>query len=159
MTTALNITFRKASRHDVDNLVALEKSSFPKKIYGSARLSAKDFRDYLTDSDYELTVAELDKKILGYYLLDVAQDDPSSANLDSMAVTQEFRKQGVGALLLREAEEVCKRHGFPAITLEVHEGNLRAYNLYNKMGYIEVERSPNYYDDDAAAIEMEKPLL
>lgn len=36
--------------------------------------------------------------------------------------------------------------------LEVHEGNVRARNLYRKLGFQEVGKRPRYYTDGAAAL-------
>lgn len=50
-------------------------------------------------------------------------------------VMEPFRRKGVARLLIRTAEEYCRRMGMKRIKLEVAANNPNAQDLYKKMGY------------------------
>ena len=78
-----------------------------------------------------------------------------------VAVTKEFRKNGIATQLLSEME-----NSFPkeiddiveSITLEVRESNEAAQKLYLKNGYKIVVVKSHYYKDGENAVYMIKRL-
>ncbi|MGE0634629.1 MAG: GNAT family N-acetyltransferase [Pseudobdellovibrionaceae bacterium] len=69
-----------------------------------------------------------------------------------------FQKQGCAEFLLssfleefRNAPEPFVKHD-SEVWLEVHEQNIKAIRLYEKMGFSKVGRRPRYYTDGSAAI-------
>ena len=63
----------------------------------------------------------------------------------NVAVAPEFRRRGIaGALILRLVEEL-RRTGSHCLTLEVRSSNAPAIALYEKLGFSQVGRRPNYY--------------
>ena len=66
--------------------------------------------------------------------------------------------RGVGRELLHAAERYARAHGCVALRLEVRYDNARAIALYEKLGYREFSRYPEYYADGATALRFEKSL-
>jgi len=64
-----------------------------------------------------------------------------------IAVKNEYRKKGIGSLLLEEILKI--KCGF--VTLEVRVHNINAIRLYEKHGFKTILKRPNYYSngDDA----------
>lgn len=56
-------------------------------------------------------------------------------NIHDFIVSPKFRKQGVGRFLLSEIENYARKKDYCKLNLEVRNDNLKAQNLYKKMGY------------------------
>ena len=84
-----------------------------------------------------------DGSVLGYAGLHVILDE---GYIDNVAVRPSCRRMGLGDKLL----DVFIRFGqanLAFLTLEVRPSNTPAVALYEKNGFKEVGRRPNYYDD------------
>lgn len=64
--------------------------------------------------------------------------------IDSLEVFPEYREQGVGTALMKQAIKIAKRNKVGAVELLVNEDNVAAKGLYEKMGFKCVPRK-NYY--------------
>jgi ribosomal protein S18 acetylase RimI-like enzyme len=67
-----------------------------------------------------------------------------------LASHPEFTRSGHMAALLQWL--IASQNATSELWLEVHEGNMKARNLYRKLGFNEVGRRPSYYADQSAAI-------
>lgn len=65
-------------------------------------------------------------------------------NIHDFIVAPNFRKQGVGEYLLNEIESYAKEKGYCKLSLEVRHDNLKAQNLYKKVGYSDC-KSPMFF--------------
>lgn len=158
MSSSLQFIFREATKKDLSRLSEIEKASFPAALYHDCILSKSEFRSYLKDKDYALNVITTDNDVIGYFLLDIAKDDPSASNLESMAIDEKWRGHKVGYAAMNFIEELSLKHGFGAVSLQVHERNTPAIGLYKKMGYEAIDEEPDYYSDGGSLIEMQKTL-
>lgn len=90
---------------------------------------------------FEITVAELDGKVVGFLVTRrVAVDEVEILNL---AVTPEKRRSGVATALLKPLLEAVPSRVF----LEVRESNTAAQKFYLSVGFAELSRRPWYYSD------------
>ena len=71
-----------------------------------------------------------------------ALEEDQSYYICGMAVQEEHRGKGIGAMLLEEAERTGRRLGFAKLSLIVFEQNVRARRLYLRHGYVETLRRP-----------------
>jgi streptothricin acetyltransferase len=79
-------------------------------------------------------VAEQEGRLVG--ILEVeAEIWRNTALVWALFVDKQWRGQGVGAKLLREAEKWAKRKRFRAIVLETQTNNVPAIRFYEKHGY------------------------
>lgn len=147
------IKYRVATLNDFDEVQAIENECF-KEPY-----STKDLRyEFEENPVNKIIVAENDGKVIGFidFLITF-----NSSTIMQVAVTKEFRGNGIATQLLSEMEK-----SFPkeiddlveTITLEVRESNEAAKNLYLKNGYKIVVVKSNYYKDGENAIYMVKRL-
>ena len=67
---------------------------------------------------------------------------PGSYYIDVVAVYPEFRGQGVGTQLMSLAFSQAKKGGFAELSLVVFEQNVRAVQLYQRLGFKIAKRSP-----------------
>jgi len=69
-------------------------------------------------------------------------------HLTAIIVRKEYRRRGLGELLLTAALEKARERGARTLTLEVRVSNTAAQSLYRKYGFREVGRRPKYYTDN-----------
>ena len=76
--------------------------------------------------------------------------------ITNVAVLPEYRRRGIAAKLLREAE----KNKMDFITLEVRESNIAAIRLYEKAGFEHMGIRPNFYDNPTEnAVIMTKHIV
>ena len=67
------------------------------------------------------------------------------ADMMNLAVSPEYRRQGVGEELVEQLMNHLRAKEASCLTLEVRASNDPAIALYRKLGFVEVGRRPNYY--------------
>jgi ribosomal-protein-alanine N-acetyltransferase len=77
----------------------------------------------------------------------VASLVPPDAELESIGVTAEFQKRGMGGRLVKEMGKNLRLRGVTKVHLEVRDSNLAAKGLYASLGFIEAGRRSGYYTD------------
>lgn len=131
---------RAADRDDLEALLAIHRSAFPRP-WTSATL-----REELERPDRAWVVVELAGVVVGY---GGVADLAGEAHVLSLAVADGHRRHGharhIVAELLGAASE---RFGARRATLEVRESNLAARELYRHCGFVEAGVRPGYYRGD-----------
>jgi ribosomal-protein-alanine N-acetyltransferase len=83
----------------------------------------------------------------------------SEAELETIVVAPEWKRQGVGRALLLELAAALREHGVTKVLLEVRDSNRAARQLYRSNGFEESGRRPGYYTDPKEdAVLMERSL-
>ena len=100
----------------------------------------KDTREVLNSkikaSPGSILVAAIDGQVVGnVYLL----QDSWNSFIFRLAVRKDFRKQGIGSLLMKEAENRLKSAGTAAISLFIREDDSELRYYYTKRGYEPME--------------------
>ena len=88
-----------------------------------------------------LLVAELDGRPAGFTFLEPAVDyftGQADGHIGMVAVAETAEGKGVGAALMRAAEDWARQNGYPRLHLNVFAANDRARRIYERSGY-EVE--------------------
>jgi len=85
----------------------------------------------------------------GFVLWRLAVDE---ADIVTLAVMPETRRQGLGTALLASALDTLRDQAVTRIFLEVAETNEAAIALYRKFGFVTAGRRPAYYANGAAAL-------
>jgi ribosomal-protein-alanine N-acetyltransferase len=80
------------------------------------------------------------------------------AEVLTLAVAPEARRQGIATLLLRAAKAHVGARGGTGVFLEVATGNAAALALYAREGFVEVGRRRRYYSDSADALVLRATL-
>ena len=94
-------------------------------------------QDYLA---YDFWIAAADGTVAGFLVLRrVAPDESEILNL---AVSPDFRRQGLATRLM----ETALQNFIGAFFLEVRESNEGARKFYKSLGFHEVSRRPEYYE-------------
>lgn len=116
-----------------------------------AELEALCFSDPWSEKSiaYELNnplslwlVAEVDGRVAGYI---GSQTVPPESDVMNVAVHPDFRRQGIAETLVSCLWGQLVQAGNTSLTLEVRASNAPAIALYEKLGFVQVGRRPNYY--------------
>ena len=87
-------------------------------------------------------VALVGEEVVGYV---GSQTVLGEADMMNVAVSPEHRRKGIAKeLLISLQNALCAKKAY-SLTLEVRASNAPAIALYERMGYIQVGRRPNYY--------------
>lgn len=92
---------------------------------------------------------------VAFILLHMVADE---AEILSLGVVPEARRQGIASGLLQFAESCLKKEGARRFFLEVSESNISAKELYNKAEYTLIHKRDAYYVDGSNALCLEKVM-
>ena len=70
------------------------------------------------------------------------------AHVTNIAVSQQYRRRGIGELLLIATIDLARELKANTMTLEVRASNIAAQNLYSKYGFVQMGIRNGYYLDN-----------
>lgn len=135
---------------ELDTIVAIERRAY------EFPWTPGIFRDCL-HAGYECWVLAAGSEVVGYGILSVAAGE---AHVLNVCVAPEYQGQGQGRRLLARLIDLARWHRAERIFLEVRPSNAGAIALYERTGFNEIGRRPNYYPakggrEDAIVMAME----
>lgn len=92
-----------------------------------------------------LWIVALDGQTVAGYV--GSQSVLGEADMMNLAVAPEYRRKGIGQQLVCVLIDRLQTSGVKSLTLEVRDSNENARALYNKLGFFEAGRRPNYYSN------------
>ncbi|MCK9222562.1 MAG: ribosomal protein S18-alanine N-acetyltransferase [Limnochordia bacterium] len=125
---------------DVDELVAIEKASFP--IPWSRESIV---RELVYNSVASYVGYKLDGRLVGYAGIWIVEDE---GHITNIAVYPEYRAQGIGSSLVEALIDLARRADVRIMSLEVRRSNQVAQSLYLKAGFQVVGVRKQYYSDN-----------
>lgn len=145
----MSIRIRKFKTDDFEDVLCIESESFAEhnpfaymhfyEMHGDMFLVA-EYLDFIVGF------------IVGYRL------NENEGRVFSLAVREEFQGRGIGAMLLDSLFKVFYSNLLKYATLEVRANNIKARNLYLKMGFIPCWIEKEYYSDGEDGIIMKMKL-
>ena len=120
----------------VTQVAELEKRCFPDPW--SERSIASELSNQLA----LWLVAEDNGVVTGYI---GSQTVPDESDMMNVAVHPDYRRRGIAEALVNTLCDALKKRGSVSLTLEVRASNEPAKALYEKLGFEQVGRRPNYY--------------
>lgn len=110
------------------------------------------FKSELENENSKYIIAILNNEIIGFAGIWQVIDE---AHITNIVVRKDFRRLGIGSLLLEKLINVCKNlESINSITLEVNEDNTTAQKLYEKFNFKVLGKRKKYYNNNKAAIIM-----
>lgn len=103
-----------------------------------------DLLEKIKNQDGVIYIAEIDNIPVGMIAgvfekqtdIDKLECIPSKpARILELIVSEKYRSQGIGLLLMNKIEEYFKKEGVDIIRVEVFEPNKNTHNFYSKSGY------------------------
>lgn len=130
------MTIENMSAAHVSQIAQLEKLCF------SDPWSEKSIETELS-CRLSLWLVALDgEMVVGYVGSQTVIDETDMMNI---AVHPEYRRRGIAEALIDALVNALREKGSRALSLEVRASNDPAITLYQKMGFSQVGRRPNYY--------------
>ena len=115
--------------------------------------SKEAFIEEVTNNKFaRYIVAKMNGQTVGYAGLWKVFDE---GHITNVAVHPEYRRNGVGFVLVKSLIDLAVQESITKMTLEVRKSNIPAQNLYMKFGFkIEGFRKEYYADNNEDAIIM-----
>ncbi|MBX3092410.1 MAG: ribosomal protein S18-alanine N-acetyltransferase [Cryobacterium sp.] len=136
---------RRADAGDLDGIMALESS-----IFGTDAWSSDTMRGELESEHCWYLVAfrpETPAHFDAYAGL-LAPQGAREADIQTIAVSPEQRRSGLGRLLMRTLINEAGKRGAQEVFLEVRADNTAAQELYRSLGFEQIAVRPRYYQPD-----------
>ncbi len=143
------ITFLKMEKSHIEGMTKVEEQCF------NSGFAAKTFEKELENKIAIYFVALTEGEVLGYAGL---WNICGSADIIDVAVSKDFRRQGIAEGLLKKLFKECENLEITDINLEVRKSNEPAIALYKKLGFNENGLRKRYYENQEDAILMQKIL-
>lgn len=124
---------------DIENVIAIERASF------QFPWSTRFFLDELQVDCARSILAEVEGRIVGYVLFWFL---PEEVDIHNIAVHPDFRRKGIGRLLLEQVVDSARRQERLRVTLDVRFSNAPAQNLYRSFGFVIRGLRKGYYSDN-----------
>jgi GNAT superfamily N-acetyltransferase len=101
-------------------------------------------KDRVSAGTTEVLVAELDDVLVGtvQLVMGLPENQPHRAEVAKMLVLRRARRQGIGAMLMKVAEDVARTKGKTLLVLDTASGD--AERLYRGLNWSAVGRVPGY---------------
>lgn len=132
----MDILLQPMTKDDIPFIAALERECF------SSPWTEKGLSEELTNENAVFFTAKKEGVPVGYMGMHCVLDECYIANV---AVSTAERRQGIGRLLLRYAEERAEERDCSFISLEVRVSNEGAIGLYSSEGYEKMGERRNFY--------------
>lgn len=146
-----NYLIRRMTVRDLDEVMAIETQVF------SLPWSKQSYMGELKNQFATYLVCDKEAEVAGYVGIWVVFEE---AHITNVAVAPKWQGQGLGRVLMEEAEKVARSKNALRILLEVRPSNHAALSLYKSLGYMETGRRKEYYSDNGEdAIVMTKLLF
>lgn len=133
----------------------LKISEMEKVIFGGEAWSYQTLATVFETPSFYGVVCEEGGEIAGYGGVTVAAD---SADVGNIAVSELYRKGGIGTAILKKLCLIAKNRGAEKVFLEVRVSNAEAMRLYLKCGFAGVYARTRYYPDGEDCLVMAKML-
>lgn len=146
------ISYRQPIALDIPVLATYEKELFPYSPWSTSQFK-EEFAGIPTT--LYMSVAESGNKVVGY--CGVFLPAPGvEADILTVAVLPDFRRQGIAREFMRQIEQWSKERGASAMMLEVEQSNSAAIELYTSLGYMKISVRMDYYGPGQDAFVMRK---
>jgi ribosomal-protein-alanine N-acetyltransferase len=151
------MTVRLATTTDIDAVIQLEQATAEAPHWAESEYVAM-----LVPASGAvrrcLFVAEVEHGLIGFAVGKViGMGFESSSELESVAVSSDARRAGVGRSLCAAVIDWCQAQGAVAIELEVRAASVGAIALYSGLGFVVEGRRRGYYQaplDDAVLMRL-----
>ena len=127
----------KMSQVHVATVAAIEKECF-----GMAAWSENSVASELTNPLSLWLVAVDENQVVGYV---GSQTVCGETDMMNVAVTADYRRKGLGELLVQALVTELQAIDSHSLTLEVRASNVPAISLYEKLGFTQTGLRKNYY--------------
>lgn len=144
-----HVEIREMREADLATIVEIENISF------STPWSSYSFKKEIYKPYSIPKVAVINNRIVGYICVERIIDE---AHILNLAVHPDFRKMGIGSLLVSNILDELRTTGCRYVYLEVRASNVAAKKLYERFGFEVIGIRKHYYirpEEDAYVMMLE----
>ncbi len=150
VSDSITLSLRAGLARDADTLATLELAAFGDRRWPDSAITTSLDQPYVS-----VCLAEANGVPKGFL---VWRRLGNEAEILTLGVAPEARRQGLAQLLLHHLEVTAVEDGLQRLLLDVSATNGPALALYSSHGYRECARRVHYYRDGSDALVLEKPL-
>ena len=148
------VTIQRASIKDLDELYAIEIECFENEAF-----SKEEIRQSMESPDFINLVAISNGQPIGFIIGRIESfKDEIRGHVYTIDVKSEYRRKGIGSMLLEAAERFFIKNNVGSCHLEMKVDNLAAHHLYSKHGYEISGKLKNYYGLGSDGMRLTKTL-
>ncbi|PFA14585.1 GNAT family N-acetyltransferase [Bacillus cereus] len=109
------------------------------------KVDAENYWETVLSPEVILLVATCNNQIAGSVQLQLStkQNGSHRAEIAKLMTHPDYRRNGIGRLLMQKAEEIAEQKDRSLLVLDTREGD-PSNKLYTSLGYIQAGRIPNY---------------
>ena len=130
------ISIRTMTLQDIPRVAAMEKMIF------SDPWSEKVYEETLRLPEAEYVIAQSGEMIAGAAGV---RNIVGTGEITNVMVLPEYRRQGIGRMMMEEVLNRGRALGADEFTLEVRAGNAAAIGLYESLGFVSEGVRPRFY--------------
>ncbi len=146
------VTIQRASTKDLDELYAIEIECFRNEAF-----SKEEIKQSMESIDFINLVAISSGHPIGFIIGRIESfKDEKRGHVHTIDVKSEYRRKGIGSMLLEAAERFFIKNNAGSSHLEMKVDNLVAHHLYTKHGYRISGKLKNYYGLGSDGIRLTK---
>ena len=142
------VSIEPMRRRHIRDALLIEEQCYPKPW--TAGVFASEI-ELARQGERHYVVARSEHELIGYAGL---MFTPDEAHITNIAVHPDFRRGGVGRLLLIRLIGTALERGCEALTLEVRVSNTAAQSLYRAFGFAPAGIRQRYYENSEDALVM-----
>ena len=147
----MNVHVSIMDENDIDGVLEVSNLSF------SSPWSRSSYEQELSNSLAKYFVAKIDDKVIGFIGTWIIVDE---SHITNVAVHPDYRKLGIGSMLIEAMIDYCEEKKCAAYTLEVRSSNKPAISLYEKHGFnVDGIRKEYYQDNKEDALLMWRRVI
>lgn len=148
-------SIQQASPTDLETLSNIEQECFTSEAFSKTQIAS-----LLKAPTSVSLLAKAGEQVVGFIIGSVNDfGEIKLGHIVTIDVVPEYRRKGVGMLMLQKVEREFQNAGVKVCYLEVRADNTAAKKLYQKRGYRQVEVLDDYYYRGGHGIRLEKALL
>lgn len=138
---------RKAELNDLNDILNIEKTSFD----SSRQSSYTSLKHSLKTTNQNVYLATLNDITVGYSIIFKYKE---MNRIYSIAVSSDYRNQGIGRALMLHMIEESRNQGVNKISLEADAMNLQLIKFYESFGFRNIKELKDYYNPNQPAYRM-----
>ena len=116
-------------RCDIQNRIFGEKSRVPLTV---SDIYQEENEEYFIE-DFSVFLKNSNDEILGYGQIILSKNQYTIVNF---GILEQYRMRGYGEILLKYLINLCRLNSIYQIFIRVEEANIKAINLYTKVGFV-----------------------
>ncbi|WP_298624935.1 GNAT family N-acetyltransferase [uncultured Legionella sp.] len=150
LTTNHSLTFREATMDDIPVLKAIDEACFPKHHIDSI----ERLQHLIEGREYLILIVIKDNKPIGKAHF---RWQDKGASLSDIAILPAYQGKGLGTTLITHCINLALMEGKPHLNLDVETHNLKALNLYSRLGFL-IQNACDYWEINIQKLQTNQVL-